>query len=263
MRKTDGGSGFAGGDVRSRFALYEIPAFSKKPRGYDPDEVDRYLNALVKDYERVCAGGLTAFNREYGRESAQAKSKPKESFLRSSIFYGVLLLAVAAAFFYSNGDNPGNRIGPFSYNTVLTTSMQSVYPKGSLVTSWVVKPGEPLQAGLDKGTDIVFVREDGMVVVHRIIEIMDNYEESGQRAFRTQGVDNPTRDDWVTYEGNVVGRVTWHVKYVGDILAFVAEKAIWVVAAFILLFALLNILKFIFRKDPPESHTDTKEVDVV
>jgi len=158
---------------------------------------------------------LLEFNRAYDyarfvEEREAARGRPRESIVKSTIFYGVLVIAVVLAFLNRSGDNSGQSFGPFAYNTVLTSSMKSVYPKGSLVTSWAVRPGEPLQSGLDKGNDIVLIREDGMVIVHRIIEIMDNYEDSGQRGFRTQGVDNPTQDDWVTYEGNVIGRVTWH-----------------------------------------------------
>jgi len=210
---------------------------------------------------------LVAFNREYDYkcfldEREAAKETPKGSTARSTIFYGVLVIAVAVAFFYRSGDNSGQSFGPFAYNTVLTTSMKSVYPKGSLVTSWAVKPGEPVQAGLDKGTDIVLIREDGMVIVHRIIEIMDNYEDSGQRAFRTQGVDNPTQDDWVTYEGNVIGRVTWHAPYLGELLAYIAEKFVWILVVLAAVFALLTLLKIVFRKEQPPNLLEQPETEL-
>jgi len=202
---------------------------------------------------------LLEFNRAYAyqcflREREAAQEKPGGSPVKSAIFYGFLIAAVALAFFYRSGDNSGQSFGPFAYNTVLTSSMKSVYPKGSLVTSWALKPGEPVQAGLEKGTDIVLIREDGMIIVHRIIEIMDNHEESGQRGFRTQGVDNPTQDDWVTYEGNVIGRVTWHAPYLGDALAYIAEKFIWILVVLAAVFALLTVLKIVFKKEaPPDS----------
>jgi len=202
---------------------------------------------------------LLVLNREYDyrcfiEEREAAKRRPRDSFIRSIFFYGLLIAVVAIAFVYSSGDNSGQKFGPFAYNTVLTSSMTSVYPKGSLVTSWMVKPGEPLRAGLEHGDDIVFVREDGMVIVHRIIDIMENYEESGQRGFRTQGTDNPFPDDWITYEGNVIGRVTWHVEYVGEALAYVAEHIIWVLGVLVAVLVLMTMLKIVFRK---ESQQDT------
>lgn len=196
---------------------------------------------------------LIDFNREYDYncylEDTQTKVSAKNTIIKNSIFYSVLIIAVVFAFIYSGSKDSGKRFGPFAYNTVLTTSMQSVYPKGSLVTSWAVKPGEPLQSGLADGDDIVFTKDDGTVVVHRIIEIMDNYEDGGQRAFKTQGVDNPAPDNWITYEGNVIGRVTWHVPYVGDILAFIADHILWVIVIIAALFALSALLRIVFSKE--------------
>ena len=206
------------------------------------------------------AKSLLEFNRAYDyrlfvQDRQAAKAKPKESAIKSALFYGLLVAAVVFAFFFRSGNNAGQRFGPFAYNTVLTTSMTGLYNKGALVTSWALMPGEPVQAGLDKGTDIVFTIEKQntngtyMVVVHRIIEIIDNYEESGQRGFRTQGVANPTPDDWVVYEGNVIGKVTGHVEYLGDILAYIAEKIIWISGGLVAIFVLLTMLKVAFKKE--------------
>ena len=38
---------------QKKFDLYEIPEFGKKFRGYDPEEVDHYLNALVDAYTKM------------------------------------------------------------------------------------------------------------------------------------------------------------------------------------------------------------------
>jgi len=207
---------------------------------------------------------LVAFNRDYEyqcylEELETARATPRGSIVRSAIIYGILILAVVLAFLSRDG-NAGQRFGPLACNTILTTSMKSVYPKGSLVASWAVKPGEPLQAGLDKGTDIVLVREDGVVIVHRIVEIMDNYEDSGQRGFRTQGVDNLTQDGWVTCEGNVIGRVTWHTPYLGGVLSYIAEHILWIAVGLAGVFALLILLKVLFRKEPVFYTPEQQEV---
>ena len=198
------------------------------------------------------------FNREYMYrvwcdEAAAAEKPRKDSFIKNVIFYSILFIIVALAFFYSGNHNSGKKFGPFAYNTVLTESMKSIYPPGSLITSWSIKPGEPLKAGLENGTDIVFIKDEkGTVVVHRIIEIMADYEDSGQRAFRTQGVDNPDPDTWVTYEGNVIGRVTWHAPYVGDILAAIGSSFLWIIAAIAILVLLAALLKTAFGKETPQ-----------
>lgn len=199
---------------------------------------------------------INDFNREYmyslWKDEVKAAEKTGQgSFIRDAAFYVILTSLVMLAFFYNGNREPGKRFGPFSYNTVLTNSMQSVYPQGSLITSWAVKPAEPLNAGLENGTDIVFIRDNGDVVVHRIIEIIDNYEDSGQRAFKTQGVDNPAPDSWTTYEGNVIGRVTWHVPYVGNFFSMIAENLLWIILFLVIIFAIITLLKIVFEKEEP------------
>jgi hypothetical protein len=78
---------------------------------------------------------------------------------------------------------------------------------------------------------------------------MEDYENSGQRAFRTQGVDNPSPDPWITYEGNIVGRVTWHVPYLGAAMALVAENIFYVVGGIAALAVLFALWKSVLKKD--------------
>ena len=196
---------------------------------------------------------INDFNSEYRyrlwrRETAAAVSV-KGKTLKNALFYSVLTAAVLLAFIYSGNKGRGKDYGPFAYNTVLSASMQSVYPKGSLITSWKIKPGEPLKAGLENGTDIVFCKSDNTVVVHRIIEIMENFEDSGQRAFKTQGVNNRAPDTWITYEGNVIGRVTWHIPHAGSVLAFIADNTIFVSAAVTIIIVLVSLLRYALKKE--------------
>ncbi|MCL2488453.1 MAG: signal peptidase I [Oscillospiraceae bacterium] len=205
----------------------------------------------------AAARTVNDFNREYlyncwVEETVSAKQPRKGQAIKDSIFYACLLMMVLLAFFYSGTGQNGKQFGPFAYNSVLTTSMQSVYPQGSLITSWAIAPDEKLTAGLENGTDIVFTKSaDGEVVVHRIIAIMEDYEDSGQRAFRTQGVDNPSPDQWVVYEGNVVGRVTWHIPYLGAVMEFIAQNVLWVVLILVILFTIAAMLKIVFKKEQP------------
>ena len=39
--------------IHEKFGLYEVPKFEKGFRGYDCEEVDRYLNSLVDAYNRM------------------------------------------------------------------------------------------------------------------------------------------------------------------------------------------------------------------
>jgi len=195
------------------------------------------------------------FNDEYlyrcWLEEVKTAEKPKGSVIKNAIFYGVLVIIVLLAFVYSGSEQAGKTFGPFAYNTVLTESMKAVYPPGTLITSWKLREGEPVRAGLENGTDIVFLRdeESKQVIVHRIIEVIDNYEDTGMRGFRTQGVSNPKPDSWVVWEGRVIGKVTGHVHYLGMILEFIAAQFIWVIGGVAIIFGLITALRIVFAKD--------------
>ena len=200
------------------------------------------------------ARNVNDFNSEYlyrcWQDETEAAKKPRKgATTKSAVFYLSLVMLVLLSFFYSGNKSPAKRIGPFAYNTVLTPSMRSVYPPGSLIFSWALKPGEPVKAGLVAGTDIVYTKdESGMLVVHRIIEVIENYEDIGIRAFRTQGVNNPSPDPWLAFEENVVGRVMGHVPYAGDVLAVIAENVLWIVGIIAVLVAVITLLKIVFGK---------------
>jgi len=197
---------------------------------------------------------ISDFNREYlyrcWVEEVEAARRPQKGrIIKSAAFYLMLTTVVLLAFFYAGNDEQGKRFGPFSYHVVLTNSMQSAYPQGSLIFSWAIRPGDSLAAGLAGGDDIVFVKEDGMLVVHRIIEVMPNYENSGMRAFKTQGTESALPDSWITFEGNVVGRVMGHIPVVGNFLIIIADNILWMVAIIIVICVIITLLKIAFAKE--------------
>lgn len=195
------------------------------------------------------------FNNEYlyqcWLDEVEAAGKPrKNAVIKDVLFYGMLICLVAFAMFANANDAAGKRFGPMAYHTVLTNSMRDVYPPGTLIVSWALDETEPIAVGLDNGTDIVFIRENGSLVVHRVIEVTENYEESGQRAFRTQGVNNPTPDTWTTYEGNVLGKVVFSVPYIGAVLAFISENILAVGGLIILVTLIIALWKSALKKEP-------------
>ncbi|MDR2647052.1 MAG: signal peptidase I [Oscillospiraceae bacterium] len=212
---------------------------------------------------------INEFNRyhlykEWRKELRSANKPRKGALWKNALFYCVLILMVLMAVFFG-GKSGAKRIGPFAYNTVLTTSMRSVYPKGSLITSWAISENETLNAGLADGTDIVFMKDDESVVVHRIIEIMEDYEDTGVRAFRTQGVDNKAPDSWITYEPNVIGRVTWHVPYVGEAFLIIQENPLLFGGAVGIICAAFICWQYVFKKTKPTDTNgeNTDEEDII
>lgn len=172
-------------------------------------------------------------------ELEAAEVKPKRTFISTFsgfLFYFTICAIVMLVFIYSQRTGKRNLFG-YSYYNILTTSMQSELPQGSLII--VHKETDTLKVG----DDITFFESENKIVTHRIIEILDNYEDSGQIGYKTQGIENPNPDNYITYEGNVIGKVVWHVPYLGFVMAFIAKNVLLFAGLFIGLLLLSMLLR--------------------
>ncbi len=180
-------------------------------------------------------------------EPEQPKKKKKNkavSIILDVLFYALLVALVAGAALFARQNqaqkNDGGIFG-YSYYQVLTTSMQSEIPQGSLV---LVHQGTD---DIQVGDDITFMVSETDVATHRCIEIEDNYNGSGMRAFNTQGVDNPHPDGF-TMENNVIGKVVFHVPYLGKILALIADNLVWFVIGMVSVMVLISALRTLLEE---------------
>lgn len=180
---------------------------------------------------------------EINEENASSK-KTASSFISGVIFYFTIISMVLIAFVYSQRSETGNNVFGFSYFNILTTSMQSELPQGSFI---LVKAVDPTT--LKVGDDITFFESETKVITHRIINIYEDYEDSGYRGFETQGVDNKKPDDYVTMPPNVIGKVIWSVPHLGFILDLISSNIIYFAGAFILLFVLSMFIKVAITPD--------------
>lgn len=199
---------------------------------------------MAKSLEEINAAFSKEHQLSYGEE---APKKSKTAGLVSNIaFYGALILLLFIVFTYTQSGLSRNMFG-YSYYNILTTSMQSTIPQGSFI---LVKetPGEELQVG----DDITFFKNANTIVTHRIIGIQANYEDSGQYGFRTQGTDNPSPDAEITYEGNVIGKVVFHMPMLGFVLEYISSNIWIVVIGIALILALSYFLKIVFTPDKPK-----------
>ena len=86
-------------------------------------------------------------------------------------------------------------------------------------------------------------------ITHRIIGITENYLNTGQRAFETQGVMNETPDKDPVVAANVVGQVIFCSKPLGEAATFVSNN--WPILLFfiVVLSGLMAFLRWNFRRD--------------
>ncbi len=94
---------------------------------------------------------------------------------------------------------------------VQTESMQSSYPKGSLIGVLAVEPED-----IGEGDVISFVVSTDAVVTHRVVE-----NDTAEELIYTKGDENDSEDsEPVAYE-NVLGRAVFGIPYVGYAVLFV------------------------------------------
>ncbi len=145
--------------------------------------------------------------------------KKRKRLLWDFAYYGALLLLVLCILFIKSGGKgaPVSVLG-FSMHNVLSASMQEEIPKGALVLTRRVEPGT-----LKIGDDITYMRDAQTTVTHRIIGIIEDYENTGQRAFETKGVMNKERDKLLVPAANVVGKVIFHNHALGVAMSFLSR----------------------------------------
>jgi len=134
----------------------------------------------------------------------------------------LVIMAIPLLFVLFFGVVTGNLNSCFGYSffTVLSQSMQSEIPKGSLI---VVKQIDP--QSLRIGDNITFKRDRTTTVTHKIVVIHENYNDSGARGFVTMGIHNTVPDTEIVYADNIIGVVSLCIPVLGDVLAFVSENA--------------------------------------
>ncbi len=94
-------------------------------------------------------------------------------------------------------------------------SMESEIYKGDVVIVEKTDDYDKLQIG-----DVLVYEKEKIVVVHRIIEIMNDGEVY---SYITKGDNNEDADNWIVTENQIIGKVIFKVKYVGYPTVWLSE----------------------------------------
>lgn len=190
------------------------------------------------------------------KSSKREEKKPQSkgaAILSNVLFYGLLIALVLGAFLMKS-NNSG---APFTFAghaafTVLTSSMEDTYPKGSLVVTKSVDASE-----LQIGDDITYMISQNSSVTHRIIGIIENYQNTGQRAFETKGTMNKNPDKEPAIAANVVGKVVFCSLLLGQMAAFITKNWPLLLFLMVVIFALIAFLKWNMSR--PDERADGKK----
>lgn len=181
------------------------------------------------------------------------------SVISNILFYAALIILVLGIYFSTLGEGVAKLPFGFSFANVLSSSMESEIPKGSLV---VIKETDAKM--LTVGDNITFLTEGNVTYTHKIVSIFEDFDNTGMRAFETKGTENPMPDKEIVFEGNVVGKVVRHVPELGSILSYLKENIFIVIGLFVVLAVFSFLLSIIFssdknKKEPKHKKEDTKE----
>jgi len=151
-------------------------------------------------------------------------------FISNIVFYMGLAAVVLTAVIFSEKANGGTALFGFRYFEVLSASMQSTIPKGSLVLTQKM-PSDTIRVG----DVITYLRSDEEFVTHQVIRTVPNFDGRGALGFETKGTDNPESDPDLVGAANVVGVVKAHVRGLGFILRYIKDNIKYVFLGFVLI----------------------------
>ncbi|MDR0884337.1 MAG: signal peptidase I [Oscillospiraceae bacterium] len=168
-----------------------------------------------------------------------ANSSKTATFVSNVLFYLAIALCLVGAVLWRG--NAGGTFFGYRMFAVTSGSMQREIPQDALV---LVK--EATAADIALGSDITFIRSDGEIVTHRVVEINNSVPETP--AYRTKGLENEMIDAETVYLGNVLGTVQNTVPKLGGVLLFVKENLPLLGALFGALLLLSFSLRLLFEK---------------
>lgn len=191
------------------------------------------------------------------KPSKKQKTRKKTtavSILGNILFYLVLIGVVIGAFLAKSSSGQPTVIVGYSAFTVLSSSMEDTYPKGSLIITHSVDPST-----LEVGDDITYMVSTTSSITHRIIGITENYLDTGARAFETQGTMNEKPDKELVAAANVVGEVIFCSTLLGQAVSFI--KANWPLLIFfvLVLCCLLVFLRWNLRREEKPAKKGKKQ----
>ncbi len=195
--------------------------------------------------------------KEEPPEKEESKSISRTSLISDIIFYFAMVAMVICAVLFSRGAMGTQSFAGYQFREVLSTSMESVYPRGSLI---LIK--QTSASDLVIGDDITFGRDSANIITHRIVEIEENYEGSGRRAFVTKGTENANIDNGVVLEDNIIGKVEKGIPKLGRWLSWLGGNLWAILAVFVSLIAFSFFLKLFvkYRKSSGDKDNNMKNL---
>ncbi|MGX7013769.1 signal peptidase I [Vagococcus silagei] len=205
-------------------------------------------------------------NKTKGKKSqATLKNKKSEkktlvSIILNILFYVITISIIFGAVLFTVSKDSNKSFFGYRFYTVLTNSMMPKDPKtqkggfaaGDMIIIKKVDP-KSLEVGDIITYDLMVSKgQNDAVLTHRIIKKLENFENSGDTYFETQGDFNTGKDGRPVSPDQINGKKVFVIPKVGKLMTFLREN--WFVSIGLILatFALIQSLKFYFSKSKIE-----------
>ena len=218
---------------------------------------DEYTPRSLEEIDKSFFGDVAHLEASGDCKATTRQEPPKlKSYIFGFFFYTFIAASVLAFYIMSSGTQGGvpRNFGGFAVMTVISESMQDEIPKDSFVLTRVTPANE-----IRIGDDITFLRSADTTVTHRVVGIYENHNGTNERAFRTQGIMNPTPDAEVVLATNVIGRVVFTNLPFGRVMTFIGENVIPVGVISALLIGLFIATRYILRSKRQERLLESLE----
>ena len=243
------------GDLKVRADFYKPQGFKEIKRNEDNEE--KLLKSVSSAGESICnnrkdfpvpvrvdVDNVLLCVKQGGVKTRASGERPVNKAVNLLIAAVIIFVVIFSEMLNSGMSKRMNFFG-YSAFTVLSDSMHSVIPVGSLI---VVKRTSP--ENIQLGDDITFMREkDDSVVTHRVIQIFHDFGEDGGFGFQTQGVENPDPDHDVVHHIDVIGVVKHIIPEFGTIMNYISVN----IGIFFVAIGVVMILVIVFGKKKPET----------
>ena len=196
------------------------------------------LSELNKEFMEESKKNLSGAETHGKTEREAKKSSGVFAFISNVIFYLAIVLIMLTVLTSGTDAGVPKTIFGYSYFTVVSGSMQDEIPKGSFILVKNTAPGD-----LRAGDTITYMRDRSTSVTHKIVDIYENYSNSGERGFQTKGVNNPNPDADIVHGSAVVGKVVFALPAAGALMAYLAAN-VYIV---FIIFGLCMIISFCIR----------------
>jgi signal peptidase len=240
------------GDIERQIAeLYDYLKFAdlNNPHIKDADALLSSINieepGIAKEDEKTDPPRYMPMENviERLRRAEQERKKKRRKILKRAtdiLLYSAFVFILLLILILNGTSNRKFNIFGYSGFNVISSSMQSEIPEGSFVLVKKISP-----ENISVGDDITFIRKrDNSAVTHRVINIYENYGETGETGFQTQGVNNAEPDQDVIFTDDIIGTVKLTVPGLGAALNYISVK----VGIFLVVIGGLFVLAITMKK---------------